>query len=245
MLRVVFNDGQRISFNQVLLETDGLGNLIEDPCVGYGAVALTGLGNQLSQNNESLKAHLAHHQSVLKSAMADIGVTLYDPASSPFSPDLDLSKQPNEVFMMDSARIAMARHITFLDIIPTTGVGIELEKARRLRKFLYVLHHPEIRTSRMQPDCALHLASSDIENDRGILTEIFAFVHEHTPCVGLNNSTPVMMGINRKTGQVVDLEQATKERWPSIIYRYDGTKRILPLLCSDTSQLDAPSVVAA
>ncbi len=236
-LRIALDPEARRKFNAQLLALDGFDGIEEDFTIGYGAIALTGLGEKISPENELVKSVLASRQGILRKAMAEIGITLYDPQQAPFSPDKDLTVPPDQVFKFDSARIALAGHVTFVDIIPSTGCGTELEKARRFGKLTYSFHDPRIRTSRMQPDRTFHLSIDNFDERQPELTEIFRFTNQYHPCLGFSGTTPVMLGVHREKGKLVDLEKEVQERWPHLVYRYIKATPILALSCLDTSQL--------
>lgn len=226
-IEVVFDPAQRLEWLRDLLHLDGLGDVDEDPATGYGIIALTGLGSNISRENEVLKDKLQRKQRILQEAMAATGVTHYDPASAPYSPDTNLDATPGEVYRVDTKRVALARHVTYVDILPTTGGGIEQEKARRLGKFLYIFHDPDIRTSRMQVDRAVHLSLKHLSGAKDQLVELFRFVHAHDPCIGFDQGLPAMIGKNRETGAIVNLEKEVAARWPGLVYDYDPHKQIL------------------
>jgi hypothetical protein len=231
---VVMGPEQREKHIETMLRLDGLGDVRENRLIGYGIIALTGLGNNVSSENEHIKTYLGSRQAILAAAMKQgAGITLYDPASAPYSPDKNLTAQPNEIFMVDSARVGMARHITFADVLPTTGGGIELEKARRLGKFMYIFHDPKIRTSRMQPDRAFHLSVENFAGNKNHLAEIFAFVNEYDPALGFDDGVPSMLGVHRRTGSVVNLEKEVKINWPELVYQYNGNVQILIMACQN------------
>lgn len=230
-IKVLMDPVQRDAFVQSLIHMDGLGSTREDPAVGYGIIALTGLGTNLSPANEQVKTYLGNRQSILRLAMGKAGITLYDPASAPYSPDVNLTASPRTVFMVDTARVAMARHVSFTDVIASTGSGIELEKARRFGKFIYVFHDPEIRTSRMQPDRTLHLVAQNFGRLQNQFIELFQFMQEYDPCIGFDGDMPAMLGAHKQTGSVVNLEEAVARRWPDLMYEYDGTKPLLMMAC--------------
>lgn len=236
-LRIALDPEERKKFNLQLLALDGLHGIEEDHTIGYGAIALTGLGQNISPENERLKSVLTQRQQILRQSMTNAGITLYDPQQAPFSPDRSLSAPPDEIFKFDSAKIARAGHVTFVDIIPSTGCGTELEKARRFGKLTYSFHDPRIRTSRMQPDRTFHLSIDNFIERQSELTEIFNLTNQYHPCLGFSGTTPVMLGVHREKGKLVNLEKEVQERWPHLIYRYDGNTPILALSCLDTSQL--------
>jgi hypothetical protein len=211
------------------LVKDGLQEVDEDPHIGYGIVPLTGLGTNISAVNERVKNYIQERQHMLQYAMKKAGITLYDPASAPYSPDLDLSAGPEEVYQTDSLRIAKARHVTFLDMLPTTGGGEELEKARDSGKFVYIIHDPAVRTSRMQPRGTLHLAIDDMVAKQDALIGLFAFVHQFEPCIGLQDGAPAMIGRHSETGEYANLEREVAHHCPDLIFSYNPNAPIVQM----------------
>lgn len=234
---VALNPQQRLKAMTDWLFLDGITDVTEDPNMGYGAIAITALREGISAKNDEVRAHLRFRQSCLIDAACAAGITLYDPDRASSSLDPNYTVNPTEIFAANTRNVARARHVTFIDVVGSTGCGIELEKARRLGKFVYVFHDPNIRTGRMHPDRSFHLSLNDFAGNKNQLTALFAFVNEHDPCLGFDGRVPVALGVHRETGMLVNLEQAVQERWPELMYRYDPATRILPMGCLDTSPL--------
>ncbi len=239
-LKILMTPEERLKHINTILEIDGLApEIIDDPSVGYGIIALSGLGNDLSPANENIKACLQNRQDILHAAMKKANIELYDPATAPYSLDANPSAQPDEIFAVDSLRIAMARYITFIDVIATTGSGIELEKARGMGKFIVIFHDPNIRTSRMQPNRTIHLSADNFEALEETLTELFKFLNEFEPAIGVeieddHTEMPVAIGRNIKTGKFVNLEKEITQRWPELTHQYDGSINVLEMSCQNT-----------
>jgi hypothetical protein len=228
-LEILYSPEQRVTFFAQMLEKDGLRGTEEDPFTGYGILPLTGLGTNISQTNEQVKSYIQERQRILQEAMNRAGIALYDPASAPYSPDAGLSAGPEKVYQTDSLRVAMAKHVTFLDLLPTTGGGIELDKANVMGKFTYIFHDPRIRTSRMQPHRALHLAAEHMAAMRDELAELFAFVQQFEPCIGLQDGAPAMIGRHSETGEYANLEREVARLWPHLLFSYDGQAPIVQM----------------
>ena len=228
---ILYDPDERRAFIDTLMRMDGLKHDGERRDTGYGIIALTGLGKDVSDSNERVKAYISSRQGILRACMGAAGIELYDPANAPYSPDTNLKSRPNEVFSVDSLRVSMARHVSFADVIATTGGGIEQEKARRMGKFCYIFHDPNIRTSRMQIDRALHLSAANFGKMRNQFIEMFEFMQEYEPCIGLYQGAPAMIGMHQQTGTAANLEIEVAKRWPELIYEYEGTKDILMLSC--------------
>jgi hypothetical protein len=201
-----------------LLKMDGLVGLEENPRGAYCAVSLT-------NTPAAAKKFVAERQEVLKGILKTAGIDAYDPGTAPFSPDLDLTTGPEKIYWTDLSRIAGARYFTFFDTFPSTGVGVEIEAARRYNRTPVVFHDDAIRTSRMQPDCTIHVGIKDLEQQANRVTALFQLLQEYEPGRGLINRRPALLGF--KNGEAVDLSAIVLQRFPDLSYTYDGTKPAL------------------
>lgn len=194
---------------------DGLAGVVEDPTAAYCAVSLT-------NTPSSAKSFVTERQTILKEILEAVKITPYDPATAPLSPDLNLTTGPEEVYRTDLSRVAGARFFTAFDTFPSTGVGVEIEAARRYNRIPVILHDHTIRTSRMQPDCAIHVSVKDIKVQKERLQQLFAFLREFTPGRGIDNQHPLLLGF--KDGKGINLTKAAAKEFPDLVYMYDGTK---------------------
>jgi len=212
---ILIEPDNRAAYLANLIKMDGLAGVIEDPTAAYCAVSLT-------NTPSSAKSFVTERQTVLKEILEAVKITPYDPATAPLSPDLNLTTGPEEVYRTDLSRVAGARFFTAFDTFPSTGVGVEIEAARRYNRISVILHDHKIRTSRMQPDCAIHVAVKDINAQREQLQELFAFLREYTPGRGIQNQHPLLLGF--KKGKAVNLPEVAAQQFPELVYTYDGTK---------------------
>ena len=102
-----------------LLELDGLSHIIEDPNSAYCPISLTSTPNEI-------RPYVQKRQDILmEDVLGKAEIKAYDPGSAPFSPDKDLSSQPNEIYVVDSGKIIGSRFFVGHNILPSTGFGIE------------------------------------------------------------------------------------------------------------------------
>lgn len=203
-----------------LLARDGLAGIKEDQHAAYCALSLT-------STPDELKPILKARQSVLMDILTESGLTAYDPGSAPFSPDQGLKFGPEEIYRVDKGKIVGARFFTSLDILPSTGVGVEEETARNYNRIAVVLHDKAIRTSRMQPNRVIHLQYDDLEAQGAQFVQVFQLLQSFEPGIGFDHGVPVLLGFQGK--KVVNLEKLIYETFPDLKYTYDGGMSIVQL----------------
>ena len=214
-LEILIDPSNRSQYLKNLLIMDGLSGLPEDPLAAYCALSLT--------NTPTIaKKFVADRQAILKDILETAGISSYDPGTAPGSPDLGLTIGPDEIYKTDLARVAGARFFTAFDTFPSTGVGVEIEAARRYNRIPVIFHDDTIRTSRMQPDCAIHINISDLTEQTDKIVEMFKVLKQYEPGRGLLDSRPVLLGF--KEGEIVVLANMIHQQFPDIAYTFDGTK---------------------
>ena len=119
MTEVLVNPARRIKRIKENFHDRGLEYFEEDPNKAYCFVALTSAPLILNPVLRERKNILIND--VLKVA----GITGYDPASAPLSPDKNLDAFPDEVHDTDFSKIAGAKFFTGHNLVPSTGIGIE------------------------------------------------------------------------------------------------------------------------
>lgn len=221
-IKVTLDPEQREKYINRLLELDGLSHIKEDQKAAYCPISLT-------NTPDEIKPVLKFRQSVLMEKLAASGITAYDPSTAPYSPDLNLTAQPNEVYVVDSGKIVGARFFVGHNILPSTGQGIEAEKAKIYNRIVVILVDKKIRVSRMQPHRAIYLHYDNFEKEAKHLIPVFEMLQRYDPGIGFNGSLPVLLGFEKKTGKVVDLEQEIYEEFPFLQYTYEGKAHIVKL----------------
>jgi hypothetical protein len=226
-LKVIMNQEQRQKHINELLAQDGLSHIKEDPNAAYCFISLT-------STPDEAKPFIKERQRILmEEVLKPAGITPYDPGSAPFSPDTNLTTQPSEVYMTDSSKIVGARFFTGHNIIPSSGQGIEAEKAKTYNRIAVILMDKNIRVSRMQPHRAIYLNYNNFQEQAKEFVSVFEMLKQYDPGMGFrvqdNIEIPVLIGFEKTTQKIVDLEQAVHKEFPHLKYNYDGKKDIVRL----------------
>ncbi|MBI4020831.1 MAG: hypothetical protein HY369_01170 [Candidatus Aenigmarchaeota archaeon] len=220
-ITVILDPEQRQAHVRRLLELEGLGDVEEDTHTAYCPISLT-------NTPDDLKAYLRTRQAVLADrVLAPAGIHAYDPGSAPFSPDRNLTTRPDEVYTTDSGKIASARYFTGHHLVPSTGLGIELEKAKTLGRVSVILADRAIRVSRMQPHRTIYLEYTNFTDQADEFIPVFRLLQEFEPGIGLNGPTPALLGFERGSSRIVDLEELVYQEFPQLQYHWKGTVPIL------------------
>jgi len=222
-IEVTMNPEQRRTYLDTLLANDGLSHIEEDPMAAYCPISLT-------QTPEQLKPYLQERQHILmEKVLAEAGIEAYDPATAPYSPDTNLTSQPDEIYLVDSSKIVGARFFVGHNLLPSTGFGIEAEKAKTYNRIAVILLDANIRISRMQPHRAIYLQYRDYSLEHERFIPVFQLLTEYNPGLGFNEGKPVLLGFDKKSGEVVDLEHEIYSRFTDLRYEYKGAVPTLQL----------------
>lgn len=222
-MKVVMDPEQRQKYLDMLLELDGLSHIKEDPQAAYCLISLTSTPDQL-------KEIIKRRQKILMEEVLRVaGITAYDPGSAPYSPDTNLTAQPNEVYVVDSGKIIGARFFVGHNILPSTGQGIEAEKAKIYNRMAVMLMDKNIRVSRMQPHRAIYLQYSHFQTEADRFIPVFEMLQLYEPGMGFNDQLPVLLGFEKKGRGIVDLEEKIYREFPHLQYKYDGHTPILKI----------------
>ena len=221
-LRVVMDPEQRGAYIDKLLALDGLSHVVEDPLAAYCPISLT-------STPPELKPHILKRQELLMdNILTPAGICPYDPASAPFSPDTNLTSQPNEVYVVDSGKIVGARYFVGHNILPSTGQGIEAEKAKTFNRIPVILSDSSMRVSRMQPHRFIYLQYHNFEEQVEEFIPVFEMLQDYIPGMGFNGDLPTLVGFNGLDAPV-DLEEKVYREFPELQYHYNGAVPILKL----------------
>jgi len=225
VIKIDKNPQDRKIYLKELLDRDGLTGIKENPKSAYCALSLT-------STPENLKNSIKTKQRFLMELLARAGITAYDPGSSPTSPDLALKMGPEEIYRIDKSKVVSSRYFVSLDLLPSTGTGVEAETARVYNRISVMLHDRKIRTSRMQPNRTIHLAFDDLVKEAEDFIDVFRFLQEFEPGIGFTNKIPSLLGF-RKDSSVVDLEKEVYKNFPHLVYVYDGNVSNVKLTCEN------------
>ncbi len=206
------------------LKGDGLADIKENKHAVYCAVPLTSAP-------EKLKPFIKKRQMILLDILKEAGITGYDPSSARYSPDLSLEIPPQVIYRVDKGKVVESRFFTLLDILPSTGVGIEEETANDYNRISVVLHDRAIRTSRMQTNRTIHLQYDNLEEQREQLVEVFRYLQGFEPGMGFDNGESVLLGFQGR--RVVNLEKEIYRLFPDFRYKYEPKVPAIKLIASN------------
>ncbi len=216
-LCVVMDSQQRGEYIDRLLKLDGLSHIQEDVLAAYCPLSLT-------LTPEECKDVIKRRQEILMKEVLEVaGITAYDPGSSPFSPDKNLTAQPNEIYVTDSGKIVGSRFFVGHHLLASTGQGIEVEKAKTYNRIAVILMDKHIRISRMQPHRTIYLQYDNFEKEASSFVPVFELLKQYDPGMGFQGSLPVLVGFPKNGGEAVNLEELVYNEFPQLQYHFDGT----------------------
>ncbi len=222
-IEVILDPEKRKEYIDELLKKDNLSHIDEDSLAAYCPISLT-------LTPKELKPYLQERQDVLmKGVLASAGITAYDPASAPYSPDKNLKSTPQEVYLVDSGKIVGARFFVGHNIFSSTGFGVEAEKAKFYNRISVILMDKNIRVSRMQPNKAIYLQYDNFEEQANEFKPVFEMLTNYNPGMGFNDGVPVLLGFEKDTNKVVDLEEEVYKNFSNLQYYYNGKIPIIEL----------------
>jgi hypothetical protein len=222
-LRIIFDGQKRQEYIDGMLANDGLSSIKEDLNAAYCPISLT-------HTPDRVKKYLLERQNILMDeVLSKAGIKAYDPSTAPYSPDNNLTSLPQEIYLVDSKKIVGARFFVGHDLTASTGFGVELEKASKFNRIAVILMDSNIRVSRMQSHRVIYLQYYNFKKQADEFVEVFKLLKEYDPGIGFEGREPVLIGLHRKTNEVVNLEKMIYQKFPKLKYNYDGQKSILDL----------------
>ena len=222
-LKIILNQQNRQQYIDDMLAKDGLSHIKEDIKAAYCPISLT-------QTPDEIKEYLAQRQDILMNeVLTKTGITAYNPSTAPTSPDLDTLKLPQEIYLVDSSKIAGARFFVGHNLTASTGFGVELEKAIKFNRIAVILLDESIRVSRMQPHRVIYLQYHDFAKQAADFVKVFKLLLEYEPGMGFDGKEPALIGFDKKTGKAINLEKMIYNKFPELKYIYDGQKPSLNL----------------
>lgn len=217
------NPAQRKTYLDMLLANDGLSHIEEDPLAAYCPISLT-------QTPETLKPYVQERQELLmQKVLAVANIKAYDPGSAPYSPEKNLTSQPDEVYLVDSSKIVGARFFVGHNLLPSTGYGVEAEKAKLFNRISVILVDANVRISRMQPHRAIYLQYRNFAAEYKKFIPVFQMLTQYEPGMGFHDGRPVLLGFKKGSEEVVDLESEVYRQFPDLQYAYNGVTPIAQL----------------
>lgn len=217
-LRVIMDPPQRESYLKSYCDLKGIPYHPEDPLAAYCPISLT-------QTPRNLRKYLGDRQKILtKMVLPQSGIKSYDPSAEAHSPDRDLSADPSEVFSHDTLQILSCRFLVGNLIVGGFGVGVEVEIASMTNRISVMVLDAYIRFSRMLPRRVIYLQYQDFGNQAREFVPVFELLKRYDPGMGFNGERPVLIGFEKGSREVVDLEQKVYQEFPGLKYEYDSKR---------------------
>lgn len=215
-ITVTLNPEQRQEYVKNMLMQDGLSHIQEDTRAAYCPISLT-------QTPDAIKPFVLERQKILMEQVLQLaGITAYDPSTAPFSPDTNLDSLPQEIYAVDSGKIAGAQFFVGHNLTASTGMGIEIEKATKFNRIAVMLMDANIRVSRMQPHRIIYLQYKKFAEQAGEFVEVFKMLQQYKPGMGFDGNEPVLLGFEDGKADPVNLEKLIYDHFPNLKYQYDG-----------------------
>ena len=198
-IRVVMDPEQRQKYIDMLLKLDGLSHIKEVPNAAYCPISLTSTPDELK---DAIKLR---QQILMKEVLEVSGITAYDPGSAPYSPDTNLTSQPNEIYVVDSGKIVGARFFVGHNILPSTGQGIEAEKAKVYNRIAVMLMDKNVRVLRMQPHRAIYLEYGNFQEEAQKFIPVFEMLQFYELGMGFKDHLPILLGFEKRGNGIEEI----------------------------------------
>lgn len=174
----------------------------------------------ITSTPENLRDVISQTHNTLIEILKNAGINAYDPATAPFSLDNNPDASPDEVYRADLTRVAMARYVVGVNLIPSFGMGVEFQAAVDMNKFAVMLLNKNVRVSRMQPHRLIRLAYDDLNQESEGIQQVFELLKEYDPIITDEIPYNDQAGIHKETREVVNIEKIIADKFPQFIYNY-------------------------
>lgn len=212
---------QREKFLETALRLRGIYPSVENENGAYCPVSMTGVP-------EPIKSVLASRRATLFDKILEpAGISNYDPATGPMSPDLNPRATFPEVYGVDARRVAENRFLVGTVIYPSFGFGTEAEMGLSLNRISVMLFDKSIRTARMWPPCAIFLGYDNLEEQSARFSQVFSFLKQYTPGIGIRYGQPILLGFEGER-RAIDLAKTVYGEFPDLAYTHNPSNP-LPL----------------
>lgn len=199
-----------------LLKLDGIGDVREDKGSIYCAVPLTGA-------KESEKAMIGSEHDKIKACVKAAGLKIFDPKDSPYNPWGVLTGKPVEVYDIDTLQVVTPRFFEFTNVFPSTGAGIEVQKALTYGKIPVIVNKSGIYTSRMANGArrAIVIEYEDAERQKDEIAGVFKILLGYEPGIGIcSRHGNTLLGFKHAEAPVC-LPGLIESSFPNLVYDFD------------------------
>lgn len=216
---VLLNPEQRSEHIKRLLELDGL--VISEEMVDgiYTALPLTGA-------TDEMKIFIEKEHEKIKECINDSGLRIYDPKDAADNPWRSLKSEPTYVYDVDTIQVVTPRFFEFTNVFPSTGAGVEEQKAITYIKIPVVITKSGIRTSRMSTGARriILIEYEDAVAQRNEIASVFKTLRAYEPGIGncsIHGNTLLGFAGN---DEPICLPGLIGDKFPSLVYNFEKYK---------------------
>ncbi|MFT4303995.1 MAG: hypothetical protein ACMXYG_05485 [Candidatus Woesearchaeota archaeon] len=190
------------------------GNLeSKDSC--YCGLALTAV-----PKDERAKLYDEHN--LLKGAISQAGLRIYDPYEAPFNPQDELIGTDNDIYDIDSIMVFASQYFTFTHLSASTGGGIEQATARDTSKMnlVFVKKGMDPKPSRMSTGMrrAITVQYTDAKEQQSEISDMIGMIQEYELGIGFCEGYGSTL-IGFKGNNTVCLPHLVKTKFPQFTYK--------------------------
>ncbi|RJR14760.1 hypothetical protein C4579_04005 [Candidatus Microgenomates bacterium] len=182
-------------------------NVVEDPDAAYLFLSLT-------TTPKDLRGIVRLRQDTFARITNSVGIVEYDPGTAPLAPEKSPKATREQVYRKDCYEIACARFFIGFDMLPSKGVGVEMEVADEFNRLGIIVKDSRIGTSVMEPVTLVQVVVDDLYQERAQLALVFEHMHQYQPGIGFHRGINRLIGIHRENGSMVDLQEEINQKFP-------------------------------
>jgi hypothetical protein len=214
--KVLLNPEERLKHVMQLLMLDGLGDITENKNGIYCAIPLTGAPPEK-------RGFIEQEHDKIKACIRKAGLEIYDPKDLGTNPWIKLKGRPQEVYDLDTLQVVTPKFFEFTNVYPSTGAGIEEQKAISYGKIAVIVTKAGIYTSRMATGArrTILIEYDDAEVQQEEITGVFKTLKEYNSGMGtcsMHGNT--LLGFSGSEKPVC-LQGLIANKFPSLVYNFD------------------------
>lgn len=176
---MLLDPDQRVVHVRRLLRLDGIRDIKERDDAAYCALPLTGAPVEM-------RDVINGDHDAIKACMRSAGLEIYDPKDSGTNPQISIRGLPQEVYDLDTLQLVTPRFFEFTSLFPSTGAGIEEQKALMFVKMPVIANRAGIYTSRMANGArrVILIEYEDVQAQSAEITDVFRTLMQFEPGIG-------------------------------------------------------------
>jgi hypothetical protein len=214
--KVLLSPDERSAYISNLLRLDGLGAIEEKRDAVYCAIPLTGA-------SKDERTFIGEEHDKIKRCIMKADLSIYDPKETGTNPWLRIAGRPQEVYDLDTIQVVTPKFFEFTNVYPSTGAGIEQQKAITYLKIPVIVTKAGVYTSRMSTGArrTILIEYSDAEAQQDEIAGVFKRLRRYEPGIGMctvHGNT--LLGYSDSQAPVC-LSGLMEEQFPGLVYNFD------------------------